>query len=126
VDGLYDDESYHREKRSLEDKLANLVAPGVDAAMEAGNLMENLPVLWQEADLTERRKLLMAMLDAVYVDTVEEKSVVAIRPKPAFRPILEVANTRGGSDVVFINGTPQTQKAHRLNHCVLGGDGWES
>jgi len=75
VDGLYDDDGYRREKRSLEDKLANLVVPGVDAAMKAGNL-------------------LMVMLDAVYVDTVEEKSVVAIWPKPAFRPIFEVVTTR--------------------------------
>jgi hypothetical protein len=55
--------------------------------MEAGKLLENIPDLWEEADLTEKRKLLMAMLNAVYVDTVEVKSVVAIRPKPAFRPI---------------------------------------
>ena len=55
--------------------------------MEAGKLLENLPDLGEEADLTENRKLLMAMLNAVYVDTVEVKSVVAIRPKPAFRPI---------------------------------------
>ena len=55
--------------------------------MEAGKLLENLPVLWEEADPAGRSKLLMAMLDAVYVDTVDEKSVVAIRPKPAFRPI---------------------------------------
>ena len=106
VDGLYDDDGYRREKRSLEDKLANLVVPGVDAAMEAGKLLEDLPVLWEEADLAERRKLLMAMLDAVYVDTVEEKSVVAIRPKPAFRPIFEVATTRAGSGIVLINETP--------------------
>jgi len=106
VDGLYDDDGYRREKRSLEDKLGNLVVPGVDAAMEAGKLLENLPVLWEEADLAERRKLLMAMLDAVYVDTVEEKSVVAIRPKPAFRPIFEVATTRAGSGIVLINETP--------------------
>ena len=96
-------------KRSLEDKLANLVVPGVDAAMEAGKLLENLPDLWEEADLTEKHKLLMAMLDAVYVDTVEEKSVVAIRPKPAFRPIFEVATTRAGSGILLINQTPQTQ-----------------
>ena len=106
VDGLYDHDGYRREKRSLEDKLANLVVPGVDAAMEAGKLLENLPVLREEADLAERRKLLMAMLDAVYVDTVEEKSVVAIRPKPAFRPIFEVATTRAGSGIVLINETP--------------------
>ena len=109
VDGLYDHDGYRREKRSLEDKLANLVVPGVDAAMEAGKLLENLPVLWEEADLAERRKLLMAMLDAVYVDTVEEKSVVAIRPKPAFRPIFPVATTREGSGIALINQTPQTQ-----------------
>ena len=109
VDGLYDDEGYRREKRSLEDNLVNLVVPGVDAAMEAGKLLEDLPVLWEEADLAERRKLLMAMLEAVYVDTVEEKSVVAIRPKPAFRPIFEVATTREGSGIALINQTPQTQ-----------------
>ena len=60
----------------------------------------------QVADLTERRNLLMAMLDTVYVDIVEEKSVVAIRPKPAFRPIFEVASTHGGFDIVLINETP--------------------
>ena len=109
VDGLYDHDGYRREKRSLEDKLANLVVPGVDAAMEAGKLLENLPVLREEADLAERRKLLMAMLDAVYVDTVEEKSVVAIRPKPVFRAIFEVATTREGSGIALINQTPQTQ-----------------
>ena len=103
MDGLYDDDGYRREKRSLEDKLANLVVPGVDAAMEAGKLLENLPALWEEADLTERRKLLMAMLDAVYVDTVEEKSVAAIRP------FFEVATTREGSGIALINQTPQTQ-----------------
>ena len=59
-----------------------------------------------EADLTERRKLLMAMLDAVCVDTVEERAVMAIRPKPAFRPIFEVATTRAGSGILLVNETP--------------------
>jgi len=72
--------------------------------MESGKLLENLPDLWEEADLAERRKLLMAMLDAVYVDTVEDKSVVAIRPKPAFLPIFEVATTRAGSGISLISG----------------------
>ncbi len=48
------------------------------------------------------------MLDAVYVDTVEEKAIVAIRPKHAFRPLFEIATTREGSDVVLINEPPQT------------------
>lgn len=49
------------------------------------------------------------MLEAVYVDTVEEKSIVAIRPKPAFQPLFEIATTRAGSGLVSINQTPQTQ-----------------
>ncbi len=52
--------------------------------------------------------ILLSMLEAVYVDTVEEKAIVAIRPKPAFRPIFEIAITREGSDVVLINEPPQT------------------
>jgi len=74
----------------------------------------------------EKRKLLMAMLDTVYVDTVEEKAVVAIRPKPAFRPLLEMATTSAGSGIVLINETPSDPEAQRLNHCVLGGDVGES
>ena len=46
------------------------------------------------------------MLEAVYVDTVEDKSIVAIRPKPAFRPLFEIASIRVGSDVVLIIELP--------------------
>ena len=99
-------EEYLRRKRGLDDRVQSLVVPGVDAAREAGKLLEDLPSLWQEADLFERRKLLLMMLDAVYVDTVEEKSIIAIRPKPAFQPIFEIATTREGSDVFLINEQP--------------------
>ena len=44
--------------------------------------------------MAERRKLLVTMLDAVYVDTVDEKAIVAIRLKPAFRSLFEIATTR--------------------------------
>jgi hypothetical protein len=57
VGGLYDGDGYHREKWTLEDKLANWVIPGVDAAMEVGKLPQNLSDLWEEANLAERRKL---------------------------------------------------------------------
>ena len=47
--------------------------------------------------------MLMTMLDAVYVDTVEERRIVAIRPKPAFRPLFEIATTRAGSGIVLVS-----------------------
>ena len=74
-----------------------------DAALKAGQLLEELPRLWRRADLSERRRILMTMLSAVYADTVEEKRIVAIRPKPAFRALFEIATTREGSGVVLVS-----------------------
>ena len=76
---------------------------------EAGESLEDLPALWAAAALAEQRKLLLTMLDAVYVDTVEEKLIVVIRSKPAFWPLFEIATTRAGSREVLINQTPQTR-----------------
>ena len=117
LDDLKTRDDYLRERKILEAKLDSLVVPGVDAAKEAGKLLEDLPPLWEEANLAERRKLLLTMLDAVYVDTVEEKSIVAIRPKPAFRPLFEVATTREGSDVVLINEPPQAFEPEAAGSC---------
>ena len=57
--------------------------------------MENLLVLWAEADLAEGRNLLMVMLDEVYVGTVDEKAIVTIRPKPAPAVIRNRHHPRG-------------------------------
>ena len=55
VDCVYSEEGYRRELKSLEQKMAVLVVPEIDATNEAGLLLENLPELWKVADLTERR-----------------------------------------------------------------------
>jgi len=103
VDGVFPDEEYHRQKRLLEMELESLVVPGANAAEEAGKLITNLPKLWAGANLGERRRLLLAMLDAVYFDGKEAKSIVAIRPKPPLKPIFQVAASRAGSEIRIIN-----------------------
>ena len=40
------------------------------------------------------------MLDAVYVDTLEEESIVGIQPKPAFLPLFEAAAAGEGTSSV--------------------------
>ncbi len=102
IDGLKGQDEYQRGKKRLEEKLFDLVVPGLDSVEEAGKLLENLPKLWRKASLSDRRRILMTMLDAVYVECKEEKRIVAIKPKPAFRPLFEIANTRSGSGVVLI------------------------
>jgi len=107
VDGLFPDAEYRRQKRLLEMELESLVVPQANAAEEAGRLIQDLPRLWSGANLTERRKLLTAMLDAVYVDAREEKRIVAIKPKPPFRPVFQVATTKEGSGVALLSEPPE-------------------
>jgi site-specific DNA recombinase len=103
IDGLLADDEYHRQKKLLEMEMESLVVPGVDAAEEAGKLIINLPELWALANLEERRKLLLTMLDAVYVDARQTRSIVAVKPKPPFKPVFQVAASREGSEIRILN-----------------------
>ena len=76
--------------------------PEADAAAEAGKLISQLPKLWSSANLEERRKLLLTMLDAVYVDS-KENMVVAIKPKAPFKPVFEIATTSEDSAVALVH-----------------------
>ncbi len=97
---------------SLELELESLVVPEVSAAEDAGNLLQDLPRLWEGATVAERRSLLLAMLEAVYVEHKEAKAVVAIQPKPAFRAVFQVATTGADSGVILIKEPPDSsQKA---------------
>jgi hypothetical protein len=102
ADEAIDVETYRRELRAINKRLAVLVVPEADATSDAGRLIEQLPDLWHNSGMTERRELLLLMLDAVFVDTIAEKAVVAIRPKPAFRPLFEIALTTDESGISLI------------------------
>ena len=56
--------------------------------------------------MNERRKLMLTMLDAVYVDAKEEKCIVAIKPEPPFIPVFQVATTKKGSGVTLLKEPP--------------------
>ena len=105
-------------KLYLEMELEILVVPGAEAAEEAGRLVEHLPELWREADLAERHGLLLTMLDGVYVDARESRSIVMIRPKAQFRAVFWTAITREWSGVELIRYEPleNSPEAH-INPC---------
>jgi site-specific DNA recombinase len=94
-------------------ELESLAVPQANAAEEAGKLIQDLPRLWTGANMAERRKLLLTMLDAVYVETKEEKRIVAIKPKPPFRPVFHVAATKEGSGVILLNEPPENSPEAR-------------
>jgi site-specific DNA recombinase len=103
VDGVYDEKEYQRQRRQLELELESLVVPEADAAEEAGKLIQQLPDLWAGATLGERRQLLLTMLNGVYVDSKEERRIVALKPKPAFKALFQIATTKEGSGVMLYN-----------------------
>jgi len=45
---------------------------------------------------------LVSMLDAVYIDT-KNNLIVAVKPKPPFKPVFQVAASREGSDIRILN-----------------------
>jgi site-specific DNA recombinase len=109
IDGLLPEEEYNRQRRLLEMELESLILPAANAAEEAGKLLLNLKELWKCANPEEKRQLLVTMLDAVYVDTKQTRSVVALKPKPPFRPVFQVAVAHKGSKIRLIkDGDPDS------------------
>ena len=106
VDGLFSEDDYRGQKRTLEMELESLVVPEVDAAADAGELLSRLPDLWAGASLDERHELAVRMLDGVYVDLKDSRSIVGIKPKPPFREVFRVATAREGSGISFLTGQP--------------------
>ncbi len=88
---LFDEVEYHRQKKSLEWELESLLIPEVDAAREAGRLLAHMPRLWVGATLQERHRLLTTILDGVYIDMKDKKSIVSVKAKPAFQAVLGMA-----------------------------------
>ena len=88
VDGLIDEIDYERQKTQYEFDLTSLVVPEADSVAEAGRLVQRLPELWAATDLTERRRLLLTVLDAVYIDVREAGAPIIIKPKAAFEAVL--------------------------------------
>jgi len=122
TDGLFGDEEYHRQKKLIEMEIESLVLPDADVAEAAGNLVKDLPCLWANANLAERRELLLTMLEAVYVDS-KAKRIVALTSKPAFKPVFKVARILEELKPDMIKGSLSFLKRAP---CVSGGDGGES
>ena len=101
-------------------QLESLVVPEASAAEEAGKLIQKLSTLWKGANLEERRKILLTMLDAVYVAAKKTRSIVAIKPKPPFLPVFQVAVSKEGSTIQLYQ---QTHPHPRVDMGRVSGGG---
>jgi len=100
--GLSKKENIPIPRKLLQDNIDTLVIPEIDAAIKAGELIENLSNIWQGATAEEKHKLLTIMLDAVYVDLLNTRSIVGILPKPAFYKLFESIKQNPVQTLLFL------------------------
>ena len=87
----------------LKTELNSLVIPEEQAALQAGHILENIPMLWAKAKLEVRHTILGGFLRCVYVDLKEPASVVGIKPKPQFMGLFQLMDTHSGSPTPLEN-----------------------
>ncbi len=95
-EGYIDDEEFEGEMAAVELALRQLDVPEVNGVryedvVEAGEHLPGMAALWDVATAEERREMVTLMLEpgGMYVD-LELKIVAAIKPRPAFLPILRM------------------------------------
>ena len=111
VDGLVGDGEYGVQRTLLNDALNSLVVPESDATITAGELLENLGLIWDKATLEEKHRLLRTMLEAVYVDLAASRSIVGIQPKAPFYPLFDSLKRIPGNKVtIFRPGEAEQRK----------------
>jgi len=82
--------NYKRKKGNLQGRLAALDPLQMPALQQAADLLENLTVVWEEADPAKEKQIAHTLLAAVYLDS-DTGPVVGIEPKPALKQLFQLA-----------------------------------
>ncbi len=97
-EGYIDEEEFQGEMAAAELALKQLDAPEVegvtyDEVIEAGEHLPGMAALWDVATVEERYEMVTIVLEpgGLYYD-LENKIIAAIKPRPAFLPVLRMLN----------------------------------
>ena len=93
ADGGLNEDEYETRLKAIDDQLRlaqNTTQVELD---DVGELLGDLPAMWEQATSDERRRLLESLIEFSYVDA-ESKRIVAIQPVPAFKTLLKAGITR--------------------------------
>ena len=80
--------------------------------------MENLPLLWEKANPTERHSILNGFLECVYVDLQKPGTVVGIKPKPQFMWLFQFMDAKSETPVPVEN---KSSELHEDSELALTG-----
>ncbi len=97
-EGYIDEEEFQGEMAAVELAIRKLDVPEVggvtyDEVIEAGEHIPGMAALWDVATPEERREMVLLLLEpgGLYYD-MEQKIIAALKPRPAFLPILRMLN----------------------------------
>lgn len=88
---------YRAERDRLRAQLVSLTPPAMPDLEWAAELLQDFGRIWDAATLQERRKIVHALLETVYLDA-ERGPVVAIEPRADFAPLFEMVAHKLGDD----------------------------
>jgi site-specific DNA recombinase len=95
-EGYIEEEEFQGEMAAVELALRKLAVPEVggvsyDEVIEAGEHIVGMSALWEVATPEERREMVILLLEpgGLFYD-MEQKMIAAIKPRPAFLPILRM------------------------------------
>ena len=106
IDGLIEEGEYNVQRTLLQNVLNSMIIPEANAALKAGEQLENLGALWEVATLEEKHTLLSGMLEAVYVDLAASRSIVGIQPKAPFYPLFESLKNQANNKIIVFTAKP--------------------
>ena len=86
-------EEFDRELKKIDTQLRMAQISTPIELDDVSKLLQDLPSLWSDATMDERRRLLRTLVEAVYVD-IRARRVVGIAPVAALRTLLESAIER--------------------------------
>src|SRR5215470_15746282 len=95
-EGDIDEDEFQGEMAAVELAIRKLDVPEVggvtyDEVVDAGEHIPGMAALWDVATVEERREMVMILLEpgGLYYD-MEQKIIAALKPRPAFLPILRM------------------------------------
>ena len=116
LEGDLSKDRYDLIKSNAEAEIDGVYIPELDDAQDAAMMLQKFNVLWKNAPAGQRNRLLLSILEAIYVD-VEERQIVGLRPRQAFLTLFGAVE---GNDAVTLSSNLTG------NFGRAGGDGGES
>ena len=96
--GDLQEQEYVGERARLQAMAATLVPPAIPDLERAAELLGDFGAIWDAAELRERKQIVHALLEAVYLDSGARGPIVAIQPRAEFAPLFSLVTKVGAEN----------------------------